>query len=275
MVIVAEIGINHNGDINTAQQLISAAKLAGCDAVKFQKRTIDTVYTQEELDKPRESPWGTTNRAQKLGLEFDKEEYDEIDDYCRLMGTPWFASPWDVDSATFLSHYDIPWVKIASPCITDMELLEAVKLLRRPVILSTGMSTRPEVMRAIDVLGSAVEYVLACTSTYPAPAAQMNLRFITELKQDPDFKRFKIGFSNHSPGITFCVAAAALGAEMIEFHLTLDRAMYGSDQAASIELPGATSIVKHCRSIERGLGTGQWTVYGSEILARNKLRRYL
>jgi len=269
--LVAEIGINHNGDINTTKQLIRMAKEAGCDYVKFQKRTIDVVYSKEELDKPRESPWGTTNRQQKEGLEFGKQEYDEIDVCCEHIHLPWFASPWDVESVNFLINYNIPYIKVASACITDFRLLEAVRQTNIPVILSTGMSTKQEVYKAVNFLGDQVEYILACTSTYPTDTVEMNMNFIKTLKKEFPTKR--IGFSNHNAGILYCVVSAALGAEMIEFHITLDRSMYGSDQAASIEMPGVRKIVNYVRSIEDAMGTGEWTVFDSEEKIKQKLRR--
>lgn len=270
-IIVADIGINHNGDIEIAKRLIDTIKLAGCDFVKFQKRTIDAVYSEEELDKHRESPWGTTNREQKAGLEFSKEEYNEIDINCNFRCIEWFASPWDVESVGFLAQYKPLYIKIASACITDFEILNAVRMTGISVILSTGMSTRKEVKEAVCYLGNQVEYILACTSTYPTADDEMNLNFIGTLKQE--FPEYKIGFSNHSSGIIYMCAAVALGAEMIEFHTTLDRAMYGSDQSASIEIPGVQSVVKHVRHLEKARGSGDWIVYPSEEKIKEKLRK--
>lgn len=279
MITVAEIGINHNGDIDIAKKLIDVAALARCDYVKFQKRTVEKVYTPEELDRPRESPWGTTNRHQKNGLEFSKSQYDEINHYCRIKNIGWFASPWDVESVDFLAWYNPEYMKVASACVTDVALLERIKETQRPVILSTGMSTHDEVLAACDILGEQVCYLLACTSTYPAAPAEMNMQFIRTLQDFEHnnwmvtFPRGKIGFSNHSPGLTFCLVAAALGAEMIEFHITLDRSMYGSDQAASIEPQGVLALMKHLKAIEVGMGSGEWTVFESEEQIKRKLRR--
>jgi N-acetylneuraminate synthase len=276
-IIVAEIGINHNGDLDIAKKMIAEAKQAGCSVVKFQKRTVDRVYTPEQLDKPRESPWGTTTRQQKEGLEFGESDYRQIDAYCNYKITRWFASPWDVDSVAFLAHLDPPFartasaIKIPSALITDFELLAAIRQSDIPVIMSTGMSTAEEIDKAVDFFGDQLEYILACTSTYPTRAEEMNLRYIETLKKQYPHKR--IGFSNHSPGIIFCLAAAALGAEMIEFHLTLDRAMYGSDQAASIEPTGARRLVRDVRAIEAAMGDGACRVWPSEEAIKEKLRK--
>lgn len=269
--IVAEIGINHNGDLEKAKQLISVAYNAGCDFVKFQKRAVDVVYSAEELNKYRESPWGITNREQKEGLEFGAIEYDEIDGFCNYLGIGWFASPWDVESVKFITQYNIPFIKVASACLTNTSLLNEIKKANTPVILSTGMSSSLECHQAIDFLYGRVVYILACTSTYPTQESEMNLNFIQTLnKEYPDYK---IGFSNHHPGIFYSSVAAALGAEMIEFHLTLDRATYGSDQAASIEPAGAYKLVKYIRGLEKAMGTGAWTVFESEKIIKNKLRK--
>jgi len=271
MKIVAEIGINHNGNIELAKKLIDMAKFVKCDMVKFQKRTINKVYTQEELDKPRESPWGKTNREQKTGLELHYADYKQIQYYTTINKIPWFASPWDIESVDFISDWAIPYIKVASASITDFELLDKVRATKIPVIMSTGMSTRKEVWAAVDFLGSQLEYILACTSTYPTLPEEQNLNFIKTLQFE--FPKHKIGFSNHSPGIIYCAIAAALGVEMIEYHITLDRSMYGSDQKASIELAGALSINKYCKTVPLGMGDGSWTVYLSEEGVKKKLRR--
>jgi len=272
VLLVAEIGINHNGDVNLAKKLIDVAAFSGCDFVKFQKRTVDLVYSKEELDKYRESPWGTTNREQKYGLELGEGAYDEIDRYCRGKGIGWFASPWDVASVEFLRRYDLPYYKVASASLTDVELLKRIRGTGAKVILSTGMSTKEELDSALTIFGANVEYILACTSTYPTKDEEMNLNFISTLKSQ--YPEYKIGFSNHSPGIFFSAAAAVLGAEMIEFHITLDRAMYGSDQAASIEASGVMKLAKYVRALELGMGTGEWTVFDSEEAIKQKLRKF-
>lgn len=270
MIIVAEIGINHNGNLDIAKQMISVAKEAGCDFVKFQMRTVEVVYSKEELDKPRQSPWGTTNREQKNGLEFSVEEYDSIHKLCKDIGIGWFASPWDGISVDVLMRWNPSFVKVASALLTDEDLLRRLVFYKVPVILSTGMSTKPEIKKAVEILGPQLKYLLVCTSTYPTKPEEMNLKFINTLKKK--FQYCKIGFSNHSPGLTFCIAAAAMGAEMIEFHMTLDRSMYGSDQSASIETSGVYSLCKHLRSVEKGLGSGDWIVYNSEKEIKKKLR---
>lgn len=270
--IVSEIGINANGNLQTAKDMISMSKLAGCDYVKFQKRTIEKVYTKDELDKPRESPWGNTNRDQKIGLEFGVADYYDIDEFCKANNIQWFASPWDIDSVDFLAGFkDLPYIKIASASITDFRILEHARAAEIPVILSTGMSTKEEVEKAVEYLGDNCEYILACCSAYPSKPEEAKLNHIKILKNM--FPRHKIGYSNHSPGLTFCIAAAALGAEMIEFHITLDRSMYGSDQAASIETTGVFSLVKHIRDIEKANTFEGWNIFNSEQKIKEKLRK--
>jgi N-acetylneuraminate synthase len=269
--LVIEIGINANGDIETVKKMIDIAVAAGADFVKFQKRTIETVYTKEELDAPRGSPWGTTNREQKQGLEMGSREYAEIDDHCKGR-IRWFASPWDVESVKFLSYYNLPYIKVASPMLTNMGLLEEIRKIGRPVILSTGMSTIEMIDNAIDVVGKfLVHYILHCTSTYPSTASELNLRCIQKLKLM--YPWAKIGFSNHHPGLVFMAAAAALEAEMIECHMTLDRSSYGSDQASSIEPEGIFHLAKWIKNIELAIGDGTKRIYDSEVPIMNKLRR--
>ncbi len=270
-VLVAEIGINHNGNLELAKKMIDKAAEAGCDFVKFQKRTIEKVYTKEELDRYRQSPWGITNREQKNGLEFGKKEYDIIDYHCRKKGISWFASPWDVESVKFLSQYDPSYIKIASACISDISLLTAIKKTNIPIILSTGMSTKEEIKHVVDFLNLNLHFILACTSTYPTCNEEMNLNFIKTLKKQ--FPNYCAGFSNHSPGAFYSCVAAALGAEMVEFHFTLDRSIYGSDQASSIETTGLNIIVKHIRNLEKAMGSGNWELYDSEKKIRAKLRK--
>ena len=273
IIIVAEIGINHNGDMDLAKKMIDVANLAELDYVKFQKRVVNSVYTKEFLDSPRESPWGTTQGEQKRGIEFGIIDYTQINSYVRkkdhLKG--WFASPWDVKSVAFLNRFDVPYIKVASASITDYELLTAIKESDIPVIISVGMSTKTEVDSCLNLLGNQVEYILACKSTYPTKNEDMNLNFIRTLKEE--YPRYRIGFSNHSAGIQMCLAAAVLGAEMIEFHMTLDRSMYGSDQSASIETTGVLKIGKHIRSLEQAMGTGNWTITPEEEKIREKLRK--
>ena len=265
--VIAEIGINHNGSMEITKRLIDAAAASGCDAVKFQKRTVETVYTKEELDKPRESPWGTTNREQKNGLEFSKEEYQEIEDYCESKGIHWFASAWDIPSAEFLAQYECDYIKIPSAKITDLPLLDwvATNIPREKVIISTGMSTMDE----IRIAARPAEVILHCNSTYPAPNEELNLLAIRSLKLD--FPHHAIGYSGHERGIAPSVAAVALGATMVERHFTLDRAMWGTDQAASLEPTGFARMAKDIRAVEVALGDGVKRVFPSEEAARKKL----
>jgi len=266
--IVAEIGINHNGDLEIAKQLIDVAADVGCDFVKFQKRHIPSSYKEKDLEAPRKSPWGTTTREQKYGLEFSLEDYNDIDIYCEDVGIGWFYSPWDEVSARDMGTFDCPWVKVPSARVTDIPYLHAVKKHSDRTILSTGMSTLKEIDLAIDILGN-VEYILHCTSTYPTKPKEINLRCIDTLK-----KRYpwaKIGFSNHYAGLNAIRGAAFLGAEMIEFHITLDRTMTGSDHAASIEKPNELTYA--LLLIDEMMGDGEKIVYDSELPIKEKLCR--
>lgn len=268
--VVAEIGINHNGDLGLARKLISAAVTAGCDAVKFQKRTVDVVYTEEELAKPRESPFGTTNGELKRGLEFDAEAYAAIDEYCRMLGIIWFASCWDEASVDFLEPFDPPCYKIASASLTDDDLLRHHRRYGRPIILSTGMSSLEEIDHAVEILGAEDLVLLHATSTYPSQSSELNLRAIPILRERYGVP---VGYSGHEVGLSTTVAARALGACMIERHITMDRAMWGSDQAASIEPFGFQRLVRDIRAVESSFGDGVKVVYESEIPVRDKLRR--
>jgi len=271
--VVAELGINHNGSIETAKKMIDVAAAAGCDFVKLQKRDISLVYTKAELDSPRESPWGKTFREQKRGLEFDEDVYDELDEYCNAKDIGWFASPWDVNSLDFIARYDsCEFIKIPSPLLTNEELLNACLEVDKPVILSSGMSNLHMIDNAVSILGRDKIYcIMHCTSTYPSKPEELNLSCITGFKEKYGWT--KIGFSNHNPGIIFMPIAVALGAEMVEFHLTLDRASYGSDQAASIESEGVFRLVKHIHNTEKAIGDGVKRIYESELPIMKKLRR--
>jgi N-acetylneuraminate synthase len=269
--VVGEIGINHNGDLEIAKKLIDAAWEAGCNAVKFQKRAIDVVYSAEELAKPRESPWGKTNGDQKRGLEFDLEQYTVIDAYCRARGILWFASPWDEDSVDFLERFNPPCYKIASASLTDDGLLRHIRFKNRPIILSTGMSTMDQVDHAVALLGSTNLVLLHTVSTYPAENKDLNLRTIQTLAKR--FPQVPIGYSGHERGTTLSVGAVALGACMIERHITLDRTMYGSDQAASLEPTGLKLMIDKIRALEEALGDGEKKVLPAEVPIRAKLRR--
>lgn len=268
--VVAEIGINHNGDLDLAKQLINVAVDAGCDAVKFQKRTIEVVYSAEELARPRESPFGVTNGDLKRRLEFSREQYAEIDAYCRLHNIAWFASPWDETSVDFLEGFNVPCYKVASASLTDDNLLRHMRSKGKPIILSTGMSTLEQIDHAVEVLGPHQLVILHATSTYPAQYEELNLRVIPALAQ-----RFgvPIGYSGHETGIASSVAAVAMGACMVERHLTLDRAMWGSDQAASLEPNGMTRLMRDIRLIETAFGDGQKRLLDTEVPIMKKLRR--
>ncbi|OPY12153.1 MAG: N,N'-diacetyllegionaminic acid synthase [Syntrophus sp. PtaU1.Bin005] len=268
--IVAEIGINHNGDIDIAKRLIDLAKFSGCDAVKFQKRTIEIVYTPEELAKPRESPFGTTNGDLKYGLEFGTEEYEEIDRYCREKRIPWFASCWDERSVDFIERFDVPCYKIASPSLTDDDLIRYTRSRGKPVILSTGMSSLEQIDHAVDVLGREDLVLLQATSTYPAEYSELNLSVIPRLKK---CYGVPVGYSGHETGIPSSVAAAALGACVVERHITLERAMWGSDQAASLGPSGIIKMVSSIRLVEIAMGDGAKKVFEREMPILRKLRR--
>jgi N-acetylneuraminate synthase len=268
--VVAEIGINHNGDLDLAKQLIDVAVNAGCDAVKFQKRTIEVVYSPEELTRPRENPFGDTNGDLKRGLEFSKDQYGEIDAHCQLRNITWFASPWDEASVDFLESFAVPCHKVASASLTDDNLLRHIRSTGKPIILSTGMSTMEQVDHAVDVLGRDQLVILHATSTYPAQYQELNLRVIPVLAE-----RFgvPVGYSGHETGIASSVAAVAVGACVVERHLTLDRAMWGSDQAASLEPNGMTRLVRDIRLVETAFGDGQKRLLDAEVPIMNKLRR--
>lgn len=269
--IVAELGINHNGSVEIAKKMIDVAYSAGCDYVKLQKRTVDAVYTKEELDKPRESPWGTTTRDQKKGLEFGFNQLEEIDAYCKGK-IPWFASPWDTKSVFDLTRFDIPFIKIPSALITNWPLIRLIlEKHDKPLIISTGMSTSKMIDEAVNLIGDRLYCLMHCTSTYPTVTEELNLNYILALREK--YEPLIVGFSNHHPGIPFMVAAVALGAEMIECHLSLDRSSYGSDQAASIESGGLRRVVRYIRAIEKAMGDGVKRIYESEKPIIEKLRR--
>ncbi len=268
--IVAEIGINHNGSVEITKKLIDAASLAGCDAVKFQKRTIDVVYTREELAKPRENPFGATNGDLKRGLEFGEKEYKEIDAYCRDKNILWFSSCWDEGSVDFIERFDPPCYKIASASLTDDNLLRHHRRYGRPIIVSTGMSTQEEIDHAVEVLGRDNLILLHCTSTYPSQVEELNLSAIPVMRERYGVP---VGYSGHEVGLAPSIGAAALGACMIERHITLDRAMWGSDQAASVEWQGFWRLVKDVRALEKAMGDGVKRVYASEVPIIAKLRR--
>jgi N-acetylneuraminate synthase len=268
--VIAEIGINHNGDVALAKRLVSVAVAAGCDAVKFQKRTIDVVYSAEELARPRESPFGTTNGDLKYGLELDEEDYRDIDGFCRASNIPWFASCWDERSVDFVERFDPPCYKIASASLTDDQLLRHTRATGRPLLLSTGMSTLAQIDHAVGVLGTENLILLHACSTYPAYYEELNLRTIRTLQERYGVP---VGYSGHETGIASTVAAVALGACLVERHITMDRSMWGSDHAASLEPNGITRVVRDIRLIERSMGDGVKRVYEREQPIIKKLRR--
>ncbi len=268
--VVAEIGINHNGSVDTAIRLVDAAVDAGCQAVKFQKRTVDLVYSTDELATYRDSSFGTTNGDLKRGLEFDKAAYKAVDAHCRERGILWFASCWDESSVDFMEAFNPPCHKVASACLVHDELLLRFRQTGRPIILSTGMSTMDQVHHAVDLLGREGLILLHTTSTYPSRVENLNLRVIQTLQREFGCP---VGYSGHEVGLQTSVAAVALGARMVERHLTLDRAMWGSDQAASVEPHGFTRLVRDVRSVEQALGDGVKRLLDDEIPIMQKLRR--
>ncbi|WP_353945329.1 N-acetylneuraminate synthase family protein [Streptomyces sp. HUAS MG91] len=270
--VIGEIGINHNGELENALALIDAAVEAGCDAVKFQKRTPEICTPRDQWDIERDTPWGRmTYIDYRHRVEFGEDEYRAIDEYCRQKGIDWFASPWDTEAVAFLEKFDVPTHKVASASLTDDELLRALRATGKTIILSTGMSTPTQIRHAVEVLGSENIVLLHATSTYPAKAEELNLRVINTLQAA--YPNVPIGYSGHEIGLQTTVAAVAIGACMVERHITLDRAMWGSDQAASVEPQGLTRLVRDIRTIEASLGDGVKKVYESELGPMKKLRR--
>jgi len=269
--IIAEIGINHNGDIGIAQQLIKMAKEVGCDYVKFQKRDIETVYSKEILDSPRKSPWGTTTRHQKMGLEFGKEEYDLIDEYCKQINLPWFASAWDLKSLEFLDQYNLPHNKVASAMITHSDFLKVVAERKKHTFISTGMATMQMIEATVDIFARrGCPYTLMhSVSSYPCADEETNIEAVRKL-----LDRFvpPVGYSGHEVGLLPSIVAVVLGASVIERHITLDRAMYGSDQAASLERRGLELLVKECKGVSYCLGDGRKSIKDIEQSVAKKLR---
>lgn len=272
--IIAEIGINHNGQLDIARKLIDVAKEAGCDAVKFQKRTVELVYSKEFLDSPRESPWGTTQREQKKGLEFGQEEYEEIDRYCRNKDIHWFASAWDIESQKFLRQFDLKYNKIASPMIVYEDLLREVASEGRYTFISTGMSIVEQIDKAEEIFREAncPFELMHCVSTYPMADEEANLNCIKSLRE-----RYgcKVGYSGHEVGLVVSFGAAALGITSLERHITLSRAMYGSDQAASVEPGGLQMLVGGISKIQAALGDGVIRVTEKEASLSEKLRAHI
>lgn len=268
--IIGEIGINHNGSIELAKQLIAEAKECGCDAVKLQKRTVDVVYTKEELERSRPNHFGETNGDLKRGLEFGYEEFKEIVEYCKSLDIIWFASCWDEQSVDFIEQFNPPCYKIASACLADKELLEYTKATGKPILLATGMSTLEEIDAAMKILCDTQVAILQCTSTYPASVDELNLSIIPQFKE-----RYKVpvGYSGHEKGIAPSFMAVGLGACIVERHITIDRTLWGSDQAASLEPEGLRRMVRDIRNLPLMLGNPKKALLETEIPIRNKLRR--
>lgn len=269
--VIAEIGINHNGSVEMAKRLIDGAVQAGCDAVKFQKRTPELCVPREQWSIERDTPWGRLSYIEyRRRMEFGYAEFAELDRYARLRRIPWFASAWDTESVAFIERFEPPCHKVASACVTDLPLLRALAATGRPIILSTGMSTLAEVERAVSVFDRRKLLIAHSTSTYPCPPVELNLRMIQTLKRRwPDCP---IGYSGHEPGLVPSWAAVGLGATFLERHITLDRTLWGSDQAASVEVSGFRRLVEHVRDLELALGDGVKRVQPGEIPVRNKLR---
>lgn len=268
---IAEIGINHNGDIEIVKQLINQAKAAGCDAVKFQKRTIDIVYTPEMLAQSRESPWGSTQREQKEGLEFGEREYDSIDEYCKQIGIEWFASAWDIPSLHFLRKYNCPYNKIASAMATHIPFVTELASEGKPTFLSTGMCNFEDIDKAVEILREkgCPSVLMHTVSTYPAAEKDLNLSVMHTLRERYGLP---VGYSGHEPSVSPSIMAAVMGAVAIERHITLDRAMYGSDQATSLELPGLVSLLGSIRKISTCVGHNVKQITPAEEGIAKKLR---
>lgn len=268
--VIAEIGINHNGMLELAKKMIDEAIMAGCDAVKFQKRTIDKVYTPEELDVHRPNYYGQTNRDLKLGLELSYEDYCEIDDYCKKNNIMWFASCWDEDSIDFIEQFAVPCHKVASALLTNDSFLKKLKKTGKPILLSTGMSTMEEVRHAVSLLGEDNIILYQCTSTYPSEHKEINLKVIESFRKEFSCP---IGYSGHEKGLLPSVLSVAMGANSVERHITTDRTLWGSDQAASLEPEGLRRMVRDIREVNLLMGDGNKILYDSEIPVKNKLRK--
>ena len=272
--IISEIGINHNGDLEIAKEMIKYSHEFGADVVKFQKRTLDLVYSKEQLDSLRESPWGNTTREQKEGLELDFDDYQEIDHYCKKLGIEWFASAWDIESQKFLRQFDLRFNKIASAMIVYEDLLKEVASERKHTFISTGMSSINEIAQAVAIFREAQcpFELMHCMSTYPMADEDANLKCIQSLR---DRFQCNVGYSGHEVGLVVSFAAAALGISSLERHITLDRAMYGSDQAASIEINGLRDLIGSVRKIEAAMGNGEKKMSEKEVPIAEKLRAHV
>ena len=269
-IVISEQGINAGGDIGTAKRLVDVSVECGVNATKTQKRSVDIVYSAEELARPRESPFGTTNGDLKRGLEFSKEEYDEFDVYCKSKNMTWLSSCWDEASVDYIAQYDPPCFKIASACITDDNLLKHHLQYHKPLIISTGMTTLKQIDHAVEIVGTDNVVLMHCIGVYPCPPEHLNLRVIQTLKERYNTP---VGWSGHEVGLATTVAAVAMGANMIERHITLDRASWGSDQSASVEPQGLKRLVRDIRVVESAMGDGVKNVLPEELPVAKKLRR--
>jgi len=270
--VIAEIGINHNGSVQVAKDLIKAASNAGVDAVKFQKRTPEICVPEHQKDQMRDTPWGYISYLEyRHKVEFGQDEYEQIDSFCKSLGIDWLASSWDIPSLAFIDAFDPPAHKVPSALLTDHKLLRAIKETGRPVILSTGMSTMEEIKESADILGMDTLVMCHTTSSYPCPPEELNLKMIQTLKDKFDCP---IGYSGHEVGLVPSALAVGMGACLVERHVTMDRAMWGSDQAASVEPQGVRTLVKYIRVTEKAMGDGKKQVYESEQSSLKKLRRY-
>ena len=271
---IAEIGINHNGDIQNALKLIESSKLAGCDAVKFQKRTPKIATPKSSWNIMRETPWGRMKYIDyKNKIEFGKKEYDIIDKFCKKINILWTASCWDIPSVKFIERYKVKFHKVPSACITDLDLLKELKKTNKPIIISTGMSTEKQIQKAVKIVSQKNLSILHCNSSYPAQNHQLNLKYIEKLKAT--YKKSVIGYSGHEMNLSSSVAAVVLGAKIIERHITLDKSMWGTDQQASIEPIGFARLIRDVRNVENSLGKPVKIVYPEEKIIMSKLRKYL
>tara|TARA_B100000787_G_scaffold31753_1_gene21466 strand:- start:6375 stop:7232 length:858 start_codon:yes stop_codon:yes gene_type:complete len=271
---IAEIGINHNGDIQNALKLIESSKLAGCDAVKFQKRTPKIATPKSSWNIMRETPWGRMKYIDyKNKIEFGKKEYDIIDKFCKKINILWTASCWDIPSVKFIERYKVKFHKVPSACITDLDLLKELKKTNKPIIISTGMSTEKQIQKAVKIVSQKNLSILHCNSSYPAQNHQLNLKYIEKLKTT--YKKSVIGYSGHEMNLSSSVAAVVLGAKIIERHITLDKSMWGTDQQASIEPIGFARLIRDVRNVENSLGKPVKIVYPEEKIIMSKLRKYL
>lgn len=272
--IIAEIGINHNGSLKKAMKLVKSARNAGCDCVKFQKRTPELCVPKDQWNIERDTPWGRMSYIEyRHKVELSVSDYEQIDEYCRKKGIDWTASCWDEESVDFINAFDVPFYKAASASLTDIPLLRKKRSTGKPLMISTGMSTEEEIVNAVELIGRENLMIAHSTSTYPCKPEELNLRMISTLKKM--FPEIPIGYSGHETGLSPTLAAVALGATFVERHITLDRAMWGTDQAASVEVSGFRRLVENIRDVEESLGDGVKKVYDSELGPRQKLRRVI